>query len=236
MSGIRLVFFDMEGTVFEPSVLESETRVPRSAWFTIAQRLGAGALEEERTTQARWKNGEYSGYVDWMEDTIRIHAKYGLTREVFAGILDSIAYMDGAKDVFSALHAGGVRTALVTGGFKYQADRAARELGIKHVFAGCEYYWSDQGKLVHWNLLPADYDGKVDFMRLLASDYHFDESELAFVGDGDNDVALARQVGTSIAFHGSPKLSESCTYAVGRGQGKKDLSEVLPYLGFSRDH
>ncbi len=235
MSEIKLVFFDMEGTVFCPSVLASETKVAPSAWFTIAQRLGTAALEEERATQERWNSGRYSGYIEWMEDTVRIHAKYGLTRELFTGVLDSIHFVAGAREVFRTLHDAGVHTAIVSGGFKYQADRAAKEFGIKHVFAGCEYYWDAAGRLVHWNLLPADYKGKVDFMHSLSADYAYERTQLAFVGDGKNDVLLAREVGTSIAFNGPEELRQCCTRAVIQGTGSENLSEILPYLGFSHD-
>jgi phosphoserine phosphatase len=170
-----------------------------------------------------------------MEDTIRVHAKHGLTREVFVGVLDPVNFMDGAQDVFATLHAAGVHSALITGGFKYQADRAAKELRIKHVFAGCEYYWDDDGSLLHWTLLPADYDGKVDFMRLLSADYGYTKADIAFVGDGENDIALAREVGISIAFNGPRKLCEACTYEVKQEHGKQNLRQILPLLGFSHD-
>lgn len=232
---IRLVFFDMEGTVFRRAVSLSETNVPPSAWFTIAERLGPEALKEERVTQKRWNNNEYSGYLEWMEDTIQIHAKFGLTKDTFVAVLDSIAFTSGAHEVFNILHIADVRTALVTGGFKQQADRAGKELGIKHIFAGCEYYWDDQERLTHWNLLPADFRGKVDFMHSLSADYGLKREELAFVGDGENDIALAKEVGISIAFNGAKKLQEVTTYKIVQRPGRENLKEILQFLGLNDD-
>lgn len=231
MHALRLIFFDMEGTLFRKAIRLSETQVAPSSWVAIAQHLGKEAYEEEMATQRRWLNREYSGYIAWMEDTIRIHKKFGLTREIFEKILNSTDFIPGVHDVFDRIHRNGVRTSLITGGFKFQADRAARKLGISHVFAGCEYFWDDRNKLSHWNLLPADFNGKVRFMESLAADYNCERAELAFVGDGKNDVNLAQNVGTSIAFNAANELQKVSTYSIIQEPEKEDFRAVLPYLG-----
>ena len=82
----------------------------------------------------------------------------------------------------------------------------------------------------HANLHPCDYAGKVDFMRLLMAEYGTRADACSFVGDGVNDVPLAKAVGTSIAFNGHPKLQETCTYAVVQPPGQEDFRAVLPYI------
>ncbi len=233
MAAIKLIFFDMEGTIFSKCVDAEDTKVAPSSWFTIAKYLGDRACAEEKATQKKWNNGEYTGYLEWMEDTVRIHAKYGLRREAFLRILDAVEFMSGAYEVFKSVHDAGIHTALVTGGFKHQANRAATALRIKHVFAGCEYFWDDQDILAHWNLLPADYHGKVDFMRSLLRDYDYSLEELAFVGDGQNDIHLAEEVGISIAFNGHETLQEAATHSIVQEQGDEDLRAILPYLELS---
>jgi phosphoserine phosphatase len=230
MPAIRLIFFDMEGTIFRKCVEAGDTQVAPSSWFTIAQHLGDQACAEEKATQEKWNNGKYTGYLEWMEDTIRIHAKYDLRREVFFRILEAVQFMPGVHEVFKSVHDAGIHTALVTGGFKHQANQAAKALRIKHVFAGCEYFWDDQGILTHWNLLPADYHGKVDFMRSLSKDYGYSLEELAFVGDGQNDIHLAEAVGVSIAFNGHETLREAATHSIAQEPGDEDLRAILPYL------
>lgn len=230
MGTIKLVFFDMEGTVFRKAVHLSETQVAPSSWVAIAQHLGEEAYEQEMVTQNRWLNGEYAGYIGWMEDTIRIHKKFGLTQDIFEKILSSIDFTRGVHEVFNTLRSAGIRTSLITGGFKFQADRAARELGINHIFAGCEYFWDDEGKLCHWNLLPADFSGKIRFMESLSAEYRLTRQELAFVGDGENDVDLAQKVGNSIAFNGADALRNVTTYSINQEPGKEDLKAILPYL------
>ena len=227
---IKLVFFDMEGTLFKKACKDSKGNTAPSAWTLLAEHLGPEALEEEDWTKEKWNNGEYAGYVEWMEDTIKIHKKYGLTKDFFEKVMGSIQYHDGVKEVFEELKKRNIRTALISGGFKAQADRALKDLKIHHAFAACEYLWDDKGDLVHWNLLPCDYEGKLDFMHLIIKEHSLKRSEVAFVGDGKNDVPFAKAVGLSIAFNAAPELQKVSTHSINQEDGKEDFRKVLDHL------
>lgn len=227
---IKLVFFDMEGTLFERVIKISKGNTSPSAWTLIAKHLGPKALEEEEITKDKWNAGKYAGYVEWMEDTIRLHQKYGLTKRFFQDVMGSVKYHKGVKETFRELNKKGFITALVSGGFKAQADRAQKDLKIDHAFAACEYFWDEKGKLLHWNLLPCDYEGKVKFMKLIMEEHGLLPEECAFVGDGRNDVFLAKEVGTSVSFNGAEELQRVCTHVVDQLFGKEDFNAVLKYL------
>lgn len=230
----KIVFFDMEGTIFKKIYKDSVGNTAPSAWTLLAERLGPEALAEETNAKQKWNNGEFSGYVEWMEATIRIHQKYGLNREFYEKVMDSVEYNPGVSQVFEELRRHGVRTALVSGGFKSQADRALRDLKVDHAFAACEYLWDEKGNLIHWNLLPADYEGKIDFMRLIMKEHGASIQECAFVGDGRNDIPLAKAVGISISFNGPKELQQVTTYAINQPEGEEDFRAVLPYLGIKK--
>jgi len=83
---------------------------------------------------------------------------------------------------------------------------------------------------LHWNLLPCDYEGKVDFMRLIMKEHGLSPEECAFVGDGVNDIFLAKEVGTSISFNGAEELQRVSTYSINQQEGKEDFMEILKYL------
>jgi len=227
----KLVFFDMEGTIFQKVVRDSIGNTAPSAWTLIAKKLGPKALAEEEATKAKWNSKGYAGYVEWMEDTIEIHQRYGLTQRFYEGVMAGVDYHPGVEDVFKQLGERNIRTALISGGFKSQANRAQIDLDIDHAFAACEYFWDENGKLVGWNLLPADYEGKVDFMKLIMKEHGLKSNECAFVGDGKNDVHFAKAVGTSIAFNGAKELQDASTYSVNQPEGKEDFRAILPHLG-----
>ncbi|MFH1433245.1 MAG: HAD-IB family phosphatase [archaeon] len=230
MSKIKLVFFDMEGTIFRKVVRNSFGNTAPSAWSLIGKSLGALAHDEEEMTKKRWTSGQYAGYVEWMEDTIRIYQKYGLLREQFEKVMSSIEYHPGVFETFIELRKRGIRTALISGGFKAQADRAQKDLKINHAFAACELFWDKDGNLLHWNLLPSDYEGKIDFMKLIMKEHGLKKSECAFVGDGKNDVALAKVAGISIAFNGDEMLVKASTHSIEQPEGEEDFLEILKFI------
>lgn len=224
----RIIFFDMEGTLLRTNVTYDNGKVAPSAWTVLAARLGTECYDEEEVTKDRWIKGEYSNYLAWMVDTIRIHRKYGLTRQLFIQVMDSVETTPGVEDAFHIFREWQSVTVLISGGFKYLADRLQTQLQIDHSFCACEYFFDDStGLISHFNLLPSDIQGKVEFMRLMASEYRVDPMECAFVGDGKNDVALAREVGCSIAFNAQPELKAVASLLVEQPDGEDNFDLVV---------
>ena len=213
----------MEGTLFKKTYKDSQGNTTPSAWTLLAEHLGPEAHKEEEDTKVKWTKGEYSGYVEWMDETIKIFQKYNLKKDFFDSIMHSIKFHHGVKETFEELRKKGYKTGLISGGFKAQSDRAQRELKINHAFAACELFWDDKGNILHWNLLPCDYEGKIDFMKLIIKEHGLKPEECAFIGDGRNDVHLAKEVGLSISFNGAKELQEVSTYSINQPKGKEDF-------------
>jgi phosphoserine phosphatase len=224
---IRLLFLDMEGTLFAKQRVrlhEGEERVHHSLWSRIAHELGPEVLEEDRQTVEKWESGGYRSYTDWCDQSLRLHQRHGITRDFFESVAASIPYNPGVQETLTALHDRGLMTAIVSGGFMAQARRAQRELKLTHAFAAADLFWDDRGHLVHWNIFPCDYAGKVDLVRLLIRDHRLELEECAFVGDGKNDVLIAREVGLSFAYQAHPELQRAATHSI------DDFTELLRYL------
>ena len=67
---MKLLVFDVEGTLFETKTRLPGTSITSTIWQAIAYALGPDAVNEEVNTHSRWTNGEYKSYLDWMRDTI----------------------------------------------------------------------------------------------------------------------------------------------------------------------
>jgi len=226
----KLIFFDMEGTIFKKPFKFSKGNTQPSLWTMIAKKLGEKALKEEENTKDKWNNKQYRGYVEWMDDTIKIHQKYRLTKKIFDEVMASDEYHKGVKETFEQLEKKGYKTVLLSGGFKAQADKAQKDLKIDHAFAACEYFWDKNGELLHWNLFPSDYEGKIDFMKLIMKEYKVTPDECVFVGDGINDVYLAKEVKIGISFNGHEELQKVCTHSINQPEGQEDFTEILKFL------
>ncbi len=216
--GIKLLFVDMEGTVFSKQQVEfgpgELNHEHYSLWLRLMRELGSLALIDNEKTVIKWDSGEYRSYLDWIDDCLEIFKKYGLTKSMFDNAIDSIPYNPGVEETFKNLHQQGIKTAIISGGFVDQARRAQQHLKITHSYASADLFWTPDGTLEHWNILPSDFQGKVEFMHLLMKEYQFSREECAFIGDGKNDVFIAQEVGKSFAYQAHPELCAVATHSV----------------------
>lgn len=213
----KLLFLDMEGTLFAKQRVvlhEGETRVHHSLWSRLMHELGREAAEEDAKNLAGWEAGEYDSYFQWVDESARNLQKHGLTRDMFHEIMESIPYNPGVPETLAELHERGIRTCIVSGGFYDHARKALRELKVNHAFAAIDLFWDPEGGLSHWNLFPTDYEGKIDFVRLLKREYHLGTDDCAFVGDGKNDVHIAREVGKAFAYDAHPELVTAADHTI----------------------
>lgn len=226
----RILFLDLEGTLFRIPPFVSETQVAQSAWTTLAARLGEDCLRDEEASKKKWERGEYRNYMEWMDDSVRTLQKHGLTASLFENVIDSLEEVPNIRREVGILREAGSVIAIITGGFKRLADRAQVAIRAHHSLSACEVFFSSEtNKVVHWNLLPSDYVGKIDFMKLLIREYGCQSADCAFIGDGNNDALLAEQVGLSIAFNAQPRMRAAATYAIQTDHdvGFSGISELI---------
>lgn len=201
-----LLVLDVEGTLFDSDVHLPGTEINSTIWQAIAKVLGDEAQEEEISTHEKWTKGEYASYLDWMRDTIDIHVRHGLKEDTFKELIQSASYNPGVEEAMTALDRSRYEPVLITGGFLELARRAQIDFGINHVFAACEYYFNEQGELSSYNLLPCDFEGKIDFIDMMLREYEMGSDEWIFVGDGKNDVPIAKHAPKSVGFRPDPEL------------------------------
>lgn len=216
-----LVFFDLEGTLFKIPNHSHNVAVAVSAWTVLAQRLGPACLREEEESKLAWQAGKFRTYLEWMQHSIELLIRHGLTKRTFFEVIDQLEETPGIRIVASELHRMGATLAIVSGGFKQVADRAQIAMRASHAMAACELFFDEESQhVLHWNLLPSDFLGKIDFMRLLIREYGVNASDCVFVGDGPNDIPLAREVGLSIAYGAHEALRRETTYAISPLEGE----------------
>jgi len=226
----KIVFFDMEGTLFRPWGFHADGSPSVSAWGLLARAMGPEVDAAENENYKKWQRGEYETYIPWMEDTSRVFKNAGMTKNFFHEVIHSMNYFPGVKETIGTLHDRGIRTGVITGGFHEHAGRAVEELGLHHAFASSRFFWDEQGALSHWEFEEYGLEGKVVAARQIAEHYGLSLQDCAFVGDGSNDVHIASSVGTSIAFNGEKALQDVATYAINQEKGNEDFRAILEYL------
>lgn len=220
-----LLVFDVEGTLFKTTVRLKDTILDSTIWQGLALALGPKAVKAEVATHIKWRTGEYPSYLDWMKDTIQIHQKNNLSFRLFNEVIKSAQYNPGVTDFFKSFNRDGFEIVLVSGGFRELARRAQQDLKIHHAFSACEYFFGRTGKLEGYNLLPCDFEGKIDFIRLMLREYDLKDDQWIFVGDGANDVPIAKAAPLSIAYRAHPDLKKIATTTVERFAEIKSIIE-----------
>lgn len=222
---MKICFFDMEGTLLEKNLSLDNGKVAPSAWTVLAKEISEACFAEEEKTKDLWLKNEYISYTQWMMETVKIQIKHGLNKTHLQNVLHQAKLQKGAIELLHYIKKKGYLTVLISGGFKELADLTQRRLKIDHAYSACEYFFNEDGSVEHFNLLPTDEEGKLVFMKHLASEYNSELKDCIFIGDGKNDVFIARNVGTSIAFNAQSELKEVSTYII--DQETPDLSVII---------
>ncbi len=221
---MKLLVLDIEGTIFRTSVRLPGTSIDSTIWQSIAFHLGPDAVREEVETHNRWRNCEYRSYLDWMKDTILIHKRFGLKAELFNSLIESAEYNDGVAQTLTQIDRNRFEIVLISGGFRELAARVQVDFKISHAFAACEYIFDTAGFLDAFNLLPCDFEGKLNFVRLMLKEYQLSERDWLFVGDGANDAAIAQAAPISVAYAAHPELRAVSTHQI---EQFSDLVKIL---------
>jgi phosphoserine phosphatase len=103
---------------------------------------------------------------------------------------------------------------LISGGFRELSARAQKDFKILHAFSACEYLFGKDGTLESYNLLPCDFEGKIGFINLMLNEYGLDPNDWLFVGDGANDVPIAKIAPTSVGYRAHPALKKAAKYTI----------------------
>jgi phosphoserine phosphatase len=220
---IKILFMDVEGTIFQKRFVDRPHDHGHSLWSRIYADLGPQALEEDNRLIELFERREIT-YTEWCELSMQIIRKHGLKRDHFETLIRNVPYNPGVEETLKTLKHKGVRLAMITGGFLEQARRAQLDLGIQHAYASTEIYWNENGTIEYWNILPSDYESKVDFVERLRKECGLTIEQCAFVGDGKNDIYIAKQVGTAFAYNAHPKLKEVATHTI------EDFRDILKHI------
>ncbi len=211
---MKLLVLDVEGTLFKTDIRLSGTSIDSTIWQGIANALGPDAVRDEVETHKRWERGGYRSYLEWMKDTISIHRRHRLSYDLFQHLILSAEYNPSVVETLSQADRSEYEPILISGGFRELAARAQRELKIHHAFAACEYLFGKDGILESYNLLPCDFEGKIAFIRLMLLEYGLGPQDWLFVGDGANDVPIAKSAPVSIGYRAHAELRKVVTYVI----------------------
>ncbi|MEO0475735.1 MAG: phosphoserine phosphatase SerB [Planctomycetota bacterium] len=206
----QLVAFDMDSTLIQAECIDE-----------IAKEAGVGEQVSAVTEAAMRGELDFAGSL-----ANRVALLKGLDVHVLESVYERIELMPGATELFDALQVKGVKTAILSGGFVFFAERFADRLGADAY--RCNDLEVAEGKLTGRTRGPiVDAQAKTDHLINLAEQWGIPLEQTASVGDGANDLKVMAAAGLGVAFCAKPAVQEQADVAV----NVKDLTELIPLLG-----
>jgi phosphoserine phosphatase len=210
---LKLVALDMDGTLVDV----------KSSWASVHAYFGEQNAEGLR----RFLANEIDDH-EFIRSDIRIWWKHrpDIRIEELEEILGSVPLMPGALELIRGLHAGGARTAIVSGGIDLLARRIGRELGIDLVLAN-GFRVNADGRLTGEGIVRVPIHRKEAVLAALQAQLGIDPAETAAVGNSEIDVGLFRRSRVGVAFLPEDEAVRREATAV---VTDPDLSRVLDVL------
>ncbi len=206
----RLVVLDVDSTLIENEVIE-----------LLADVAGTRALVADVTERAM------RGELDFAQSLReRVATLAGISVTTFDAVRAQVKVTSGVPELIAAVHAGGGRVCVVSGGFHEILDPLAHELVLDD--------WKANRLEVADGVLTGRVEGpiidaqaKADWLTTWAADGGFDVADTVAIGDGANDLKMMAIAGTSIAFDAKPIVAEAADYAI----STRDMREAIGIIG-----
>ena len=138
---------------------------------------------------------------------------------------DRLKLNAGAEQLMATLNAMGIKTALVSGGFKYFTDRLKDRLNLDFTLSNVLEEKDGQltGEVVG-NIVNGEV--KANFLSELARQLNIDLNQTIAVGDGANDLIMMGRAGLGVAYRAKPKVQEQADVVLNHS----DLDAILHFL------
>lgn len=207
----RLLVADMDSTIVTGETLDE------LADF-------AGLRERIAAITARAMNGEIDFAAALRE---RVAMLAGLPATALERSFERVRLSPGARRLVRTMRAGGAHTILVSGGFRWFAERVAAAAGFDEAVAN-ELLLADgriAGRVAEPILGGRD---KRLILERAAAARGLALADAAAVGDGANDLDMLQAAGLGVAYRAKPVVARAARYRVEHG----DLTALLYFQGY----
>ena len=198
---IKLMVSDMDSTLISIETIDEVARE-----VGLSQEI---SLITEKAMQ---------GHLDFSESfKKRLSILKGVRTESFNAVYENkLKLNSGASELVNFFKSTNVKTALVSGGINYFAEKVKDQLGIDSYRANDVEINNETltGK-VFGNIVDAK--AKAKYIEELCVLYELKPNQVIAIGDGANDLEMMKLAGLSVAFRGKPILKKNCDIQINYG-------------------
>ncbi len=207
----KLVIFDMDGVIFDVE----------NFWIKVHEVFNT--LEEGKILTKKYLHTNYDKLVEEVVEKLW----KGKNAKPYFELINSIKYIEGAKELFEYLKTKNYKTAIISGGSIHLAERAKKDLKVDYIFAN-ELKIKDNvvtGEFL-WPI-GAGKEKKVEIIKSLCSKLNIKEKEVIYIGDTETDLEAFKIVGLAIAFNPKSKILEEKADITIKEKNLKKIIEII---------
>ena len=186
MPQIKLVVFDMDGTIIEP----------RSSWAMIHEHFGT-----DNTEMLQLYIDHKISDKDFVKADIQLwnsKSDKPVDEKYINSILDKAKPRKGAEELITNLHKANVKTIILSGGIQFLADKWARKWNMDGALAN-ELIDDKDGNLTA--IIKSSGHNKGPVMEKMIEKYNLKKNEIAAIGDTMVDIPTFERAGLSVAVN-----------------------------------
>ena len=198
---IKLMVSDMDSTLISIETIDE-----------VARQVGLSNEVSFITEEAM------QGQLDFSESfKKRLSILKGVGTESFNEVYkNKMKLSPGASELVKFLKSIKIKTALVSGGINFFAEKVTDVLGID------TYRANDveiKNEVLTGKVLGAvvDAKAKANYIEELCNYYGISPKQVIAIGDGANDLEMMKLAELSVAYHGKPILKKSCNIQINFG-------------------
>lgn len=211
----KLIVFDMDSTLIQHEVIDE-----MAAIFGIGDKV--------KLITERAMNGELN-FDEALKE--RVALLKGLKREDMENVMSRLKVTPGVETLLREVKKRGMKTAIVSGGFKFFAESFQHKLGMDYAFANdLEFDGDTLTGVVNGKIINAQEKARI--LEELAHKEKLTLDQVVAVGDGANDLLMLAKAGFGIAFHAKEKVRKEARMHVNHGP----MSTLLYFLGIPGNH
>jgi len=191
---IKLMVSDMDSTLISIETIDE-----------VAREVGLSNEVSLITEEAM------QGHLDFSESfKKRLSILKGVSTESFEAVYNNKMNLNpGASELINFFNSNHIKSALVSGGISYFAEKVKNQLEID-AFKANEVEIIDgsiTGKVLG-NVVDAK--AKANYIYELCDFFELDPNQVIAIGDGANDIEMMKIAGLSVAYRGKPILRKNC--------------------------
>jgi phosphoserine phosphatase len=206
--GLRLVFFDLDGTL----------KLCPDPYRHINEHLGFP--DTTRSLSAMFERGEIDSD-EWIRRAVALWR--GLHRSKMLDIVREIPYAPGARETVQHLQTAGITIAVVSTGLQIHADTVKAELGLDHAVAN-EVLFEEETATGEVAIRVHEKD-KASVVSSIMEIEGISSHECLAVGDGEADVGMFEKCRIGVAIRpASEKVRRAAHFVLEDGH----LDDLVP--------